>query len=219
MSNTVLFLTLIFAAVSYLIGSINTGILVSELIYKDDVRNHGSGNAGATNVLRTYGKKAALITVLGDALKGVVAVVLAMLICPVFNVDAHFIRVIMYVSALCAVLGHNYPLYFRFKGGKGVLTSVTVIIMLDPVIGLIALVVSISIMAISKYVSLGSVTGALIVIILSVILRRNDIWFIVLCFVLGLLLILRHTSNIKRLIKGEESKLGEKKKGWRLWKK
>ncbi|MBE7037976.1 MAG: glycerol-3-phosphate 1-O-acyltransferase PlsY [Ruminococcaceae bacterium] len=213
MSNTVLFLTLIFAAVSYLIGSINTGILVSELIYKDDVRNHGSGNAGATNVLRTYGKKAALITVLGDALKGVVAVVLAMLICPVFNVDAHFIRVIMYVSALCAVLGHNYPLYFRFKGGKGVLTSVTVIIMLDPVIGLIALVVSISIMAISKYVSLGSVTGALIVIILSVILRRNDIWFIVLCFVLGLLLILRHTSNIKRLIKGEESKLGEKKKG------
>lgn len=207
-----LFLALIFAAVSYLIGSINTGILISHIFYKDDVRNHGSGNAGATNMLRTYGKGAALITVLGDALKGVIAVLIAMLISKRFDISHSMVRIIMYVSALCAVLGHNYPLYFRFKGGKGVLTSVTVIIMLDPVIGLSALVISISIMAISKYVSLGSVTGAVIVILMSLLMRRNDIYFIILCLVLGLLLILRHKSNIKRLINGTESKLGSKKK-------
>lgn len=212
MNNQILFLTLIFAAVAYLIGSINTGILVSRLFYKDDVRNHGSGNAGATNMLRTYGKGAALITVLGDALKGVIAVLIAMLISKRFDISHSMVRIIMYVSALCAVLGHNYPLYFRFKGGKGVLTSVTVIIMLDPVIGLSALVISISIMAISKYVSLGSVTGAVIVILMSLLMRRNDIYFIILCLVLGLLLILRHKSNIKRLINGTESKLGSKKK-------
>lgn len=213
MNNTYfLFLTLIFAAVSYLIGSINTGILISHIFYKDDVRNHGSGNAGATNMLRTYGKGAALVTVLGDALKGVIAVLIAMLISKRFDISPSMVRIIMYVSALCAVLGHNYPLYFRFKGGKGVLTSVTVIIMLDPVIGLLALVISISIMAISKYVSLGSVTGAVIVILMSLIMRRNDIYFIILCLVLGLLLILRHKSNIKRLLNGTESKLGSKKK-------
>lgn len=213
MNNQILLLMLVFAAVSYLIGSINTGILVSKIFYRDDVRNHGSHNAGATNVLRTYGKKAAAITVLGDALKGVVAVYIAMIFLNMLGILEEFKHIIIYISAFCAVLGHNYPIYFRFKGGKGVLTSVTVIIVLDPVIGLIALVCAISIMAISKYVSLGSIVGAVIVIALSVIMRRNDIYFIVLCICLAVLLILRHSSNIKRLLNGTESKLGEKKKG------
>lgn len=213
MNSQILILSLVFAAISYLLGSINTGILVSKIFYKDDVRNHGSHNAGATNVLRTYGKKAAALTVVGDALKGVIAIVIAIAALNFLAIEGDFKNIIIYISAFCAVIGHNFPIYFRFKGGKGVLTSVAVIIALDPVIGLVTLVIAIGIMAITKYVSLGSVLGAVLAFVLSAILRINDIYFVVLCFLLALLVIIRHKSNIKRLINGTESKLGEKKKG------
>ena len=132
-----------FSVVSYLLGSINTGILVSKILYNDDVRNYGSHNAGATNILRTYGKKAAAITVLGDALKGVIAILLVRLVYFCFK-NAHLpdLRSVTYFAAFFAVLGHNFPVYFKFKGGKGVLTSITVIIMLDPFVGLATLVIS-----------------------------------------------------------------------------
>ncbi len=213
MNSKILILSLVFAAISYLLGSINTGILVSKIFFKDDVRNHGSNNAGATNVLRTYGKKAAALTVVGDALKGVVAIFIAVIALDFLAIEDSFKHIIIYISAFCAVIGHNFPIYFRFKGGKGVLTSVAVIITLDPIIGLTTLVIAIAIMAISKYVSLGSVLGAIAAFLLSVILRRNDIYFVVLCLLLALLVIVRHKANIKRLINGTEAKLGEKKKG------
>lgn len=141
----------VFSVISYLLGSINTGILVSKILYNDDVRNYGSHNAGATNILRTYGKKAAAITVLGDALKGVIAILLVRLVYFCFK-NAHLpdLRSVTYFAAFFAVLGHNFPVYFKFKGGKGVLTSITVIIMLDPFVGLATLVISILIMAADK---------------------------------------------------------------------
>lgn len=202
-----------FSVVSYLLGSINTGILVSKILYNDDVRNYGSHNAGATNILRTYGKKAAAITVLGDALKGVIAILLVRLVYFCFK-NAHLpdLRSVTYFVAFFAVLGHNFPVYFKFKGGKGVLTSITVIIMLDPFVGLATLVISILIMAATKYVSLGSVMGAFIAAALAVFFRTDDLGFVVLCVLLAGLIIYRHRGNIVRLVHGTESKLGRRKR-------
>ena len=198
-----------FSVISYLLGSINTGILVSKILYNDDVRNYGSHNAGATNILRTYGKKAAAITVLGDALKGVIAILLVRLVYFCFK-NAHLpdLRSVTYFAALFAVLGHNFPVYFKFKGGKGVLTSITVIIMLDPFVGLATLVISILIMAATKYVSLGSFIAAA----LAVFFRTDDLGFVVLCVLLAGLIIYRHRGNIVRLAHGTESKLGRRKR-------
>lgn len=202
-----------FSVISYLLGSINTGILVSKILYNDDVRNYGSHNAGATNILRTYGKKAAAITVLGDALKGVTAILIvrAAYLC-LKSAPLPDERSVTYAAAFFAVLGHNFPVFFGFKGGKGVLTSITVIIMLDPFIGVMTLIVSVLIMAATRYVSLGSVMGALIVAALAIFLRTDDIGFVVLCVLLAALLIYRHRSNLVRLVHGTESKLGRRKK-------
>lgn len=203
----------IFAAVSYLLGSINTGILVSKILYNDDIRSYGSHNAGATNILRTYGKKAAAITVVGDALKGVAAIFLVKLF---YRIFAAFhlpdIQSVTYTAAFFAVLGHNFPLYFGFKGGKGVLTSIAVIITLDPFLGLATLLISVLIMAVTKYVSLGSVMGAILAVALSVFFRTDNIRFIILCSLLAALIIYRHRSNIVRLAHGTESKLGRRRK-------
>ena len=202
-----------FSVVSYLLGSINTGILVSKILYNDDGRNYGSHNAGATNILRTYGKKAAAITVLGDALKGVTAILLVRLVYFCFkNTHLPDLRSVTYFAAFFAVLGHNFPVYFKFKGGKGVLTSITVIIMLDPFVGLATLVISILIMAATKYVSLGSVMGAFIAAALAVFFRTDDLGFVVLCVLLAGLIIYRHRGNIVRLVHGTESKLGRRKR-------
>lgn len=208
------FVYFVSAVAAYLLGSINTGILVSKILYNDDIRKYGSHNAGATNMLRIYGKKAAFITVLGDALKGVAAVLFVKLLYALFpnGILLASEEPVTYAAAFFAVLGHNFPVYFKFKGGKGVLTSVTVIIMLDPFIGLVTLFAAILIMAVTKYVSLGSIMGAVIAFALAVFLRTDNIAFITLCFFLVVLLIYRHKGNIYRLAHGTESKLGRRKK-------
>ncbi len=196
--------------VGYLLGSINGAVLISKIFYGSDIRSHGSGNAGTTNMLRTFGKKAAAGTFLVDLLKGVVAA----LICGFFVslVGAK----IDYDMGACvggafAILGHNWPLYFGFKGGKGVLTSFAVLVVLAPLSALCALGVFILIVAVSRHVSLGS--------ILAAITLPVWIWLFVgiaPVFYLGLfaavLLIGRHHANIGRLIRGTESKLGHKAK-------
>ena len=139
---------------AYLLGSINTSIIVSKIMIGDDIRNHGSGNAGATNTLRTVGKKGAVLVVVGDILKTIIAIYIGKFI---LNFDQNAV----FIAGMGTVLGHNFPLYFKFKGGKGIVVSTTAMFFADPVIGLIVFVVAISIMAISKYVSLGSVLAAL----------------------------------------------------------
>lgn len=188
--------------IGYLLGSINASIIFSKL-KGDDIRRHGSGNAGATNTLRTYGKGVAAGVTLFDVLKGIAAVLVARYI---LKDDMAVL-----LSGLGAVLGHNFPLYFGFKGGKGILTSFAVILMISPYAALCALAVAIIIMATTRYVSLGSVIAAVVVPIASLFFNKGDVPTIILMTVLGLLAIFRHRGNIKRLLNGTERKLGEKK--------
>ena len=118
------------AIVSYLIGSVNFSILLSKMLSGKDIRESGSGNAGATNMLRTYGKKMGIITLLLDVLKGIVVILLSRLVKNIAGTDEIY-PVISYIAGVCVILGHNFPLYFGFKGGKGVATSLGVVLMLD----------------------------------------------------------------------------------------
>lgn len=196
-------------AAAYLLGSVNSSILVGRLFGIKDIRQHGSGNAGATNTLRTIGKKAAVLVFVGDVLKGVAAVLLARLIVFLLHTDA---TAAVLSAALLVVVGHDYPIYFGFKGGKGIATSAAVIFMTKPLLGLIVLAVAILMMVTARYVSLGSVAASVAFPIAAAILYPNDILYLVFAIALCLLAVYRHKENIKRLIKGTESKLGAKKK-------
>ena len=195
---------LIVLIAAYLLGSINTSIIVSKIMLGDDIRNHGSGNAGATNTLRTVGKKGAVLVVVGDILKTIIAIYIGKFI---LNFDQNAV----FIAGLGTVLGHNFPLYFKFKGGKGIVVSTTEMFFADPVIGLIVFVVAISIMAISKYVSLGSVLGAVLFVVCAFIFKSQNTDFIVFAMMLALLAIYMHKSNIVRLFNGTENKLNFKK--------
>ncbi len=185
----------------YLLGSLNFAIVYSKL-RGDDIRNHGSKNAGATNVLRTYGKIPALIVFLLDISKGIIAVLLTSLV-----FDGELFRC---SAALGAILGHNFPLYYKFKGGKGVATSFAVLIVLSPKIALFALCIFIVTAFFSRYVSLSSVCACIGAIVFSYISGGFDTLFFF-CLIIGSLCIYRHRTNIKRLIEGTENKLGSKK--------
>ena len=206
-----LFYTIAVGVVAYLIGSINSSILISKAVMGKDIRESGSGNAGATNMLRTMGKKYAIITLVIDILKGVVALILAKLAMSFGAYD-----VSMYIAGVAVVVGHNFPVFFGFKGGKGVATSLGVILLLDWKIGLITLAIAIVIMAISKYVSLGSIMAAVVFMILQIAVMiindSFDVTRLVCVLILGGLLIIRHRANIVRLLNGTENKLGSKKK-------
>ncbi len=202
--------------VAYLLGSINTSILISRM-YGTDIRRHGSGNAGATNTLRTLGKKAAVMVVLGDAVKGVLAILLSgFLVKLCANLGAEVLEtseVYRCCAGFFAIMGHNFPIFFKFRGGKGVLTSAAVIAVLEPVIFLCLLAIFIIIVAITRYVSLGSVCSAAGLMVLPVILLgTNHLPFLIFGVLAGLSAILMHRGNLIRLKKGTERKLGEKKK-------
>ena len=195
---------LVILILSYMIGSISSSIIISKVMTGEDIRKHGSGNAGATNALRVLGKKGGILTLLGDVVKTVAAIFIAKLI---LNND-----ISVYVAGIGAVLGHNYPLWFGFKGGKGIAVSITAILFADIRIGLIVLVFSLLIMIFTKYVSLGSVLGAVLCIVLSLIFRWDNKYYILFTVIVGVLAVYRHKANIVRLLKGEENKLGSKNK-------
>lgn len=208
------------AIASYLIGSLNFSIIISK-IKGDDIRNHGSGNAGSTNMLRTYGKKTAALAFIGDILKGVFAILLAKL-CSSFiagsEVDSFDYNTLTALCGIFVVLGHNFPVFFGFKGGKGIATSEAVIFMYNWKVGLIVLAVFIIFVVITRYVSLGSVMGAVTApvstfVIYAVVNTYNCKYLplIILSVFVGILAIVRHHKNIKRLLNGTESKLGQKK--------
>ncbi len=194
---------------SYLIGSLNFSIILSKLVSGDDIRESGSGNAGATNMLRTHGKKLAVLTLVLDILKGVVCVAAAVPLGEKLGIGC-----LPYIAGLCVVLGHNFPLYFGFRGGKGVATSLGVVLMLDWKVGLAVAVVSILIMAAFRYVSLGSILGGAAFVIaewIKMFVTDAVDWVGLTCVtVMGALLIIRHHANIKRLLSGTENKLGNK---------
>lgn len=212
------------AVISYLIGSVNFSIILSRIIGKKDIRESGSGNAGATNMLRTYGKKMGVVTLLLDVLKGIIVVALAWFVAvdllwgdkKVIGAVTNIICALPYIAGVCVVLGHNFPLYFGFKGGKGVATSLGVVLMLDWKVGLIVAVCAIAIMAITRYVSLGSIIGGAmfiaIEIVKAIIMHEYNIIQLICVIIIGGLLIARHHANIKRLINGTENKLSFGKK-------
>ena len=193
---------------SYLIGSINTAIIIGRIFDGDDIRSHGSGNAGATNALRTYGVPAAILVTLGDCFKAAVCCVIALLTSKLFPLNPASAKALLYIASIGVVLGHNFPLYFGFKGGKGILVSVTALIFADWRIGVTVLVIALIIIAVTRYVSLGSVMGAVMFIIAALVLKRSDIYYTVSTLFLGGLAIVRHRTNIKRLFNGTESKIG-----------
>lgn len=187
---------IILALVGYLIGTIPVSYLVGKSMGHIDVRKHGSGNAGATNVLRTVGKKAALIALIGDVVKGIIPALIGRY---VFGIEGAI------VCAIFAVIGHCYPITLGFKGGKGVATAGGMIIGTNPLIALAILIYMLIIVKTTKYVSLASVTAALFYPVICLLIYDSMIVSVGSLF-LAVLVVYKHKANISRLFKGVESK-------------
>ena len=208
-------LIVLIAIGSYLLGSVNAAIIVSRVRKKgDDVRQHGSGNAGMTNMLRTYGKGPAALTAVVDFLKAAVAIVIARWVANCFGV---YLPVdIGYIAGMGALLGHLFPLYFGFKGGKGVMTALGVVFCVNFLVFVILAAVFLPLVFITRIVSLSSVLGALSYpfVTWGVLTFRgeNPLYDSLLAAAIGLLIIIMHKDNIKRLLNGTESRFVGKKK-------
>ncbi len=212
---------ILIAVIAYLLGSLNFSIILSEVVKKKDIRDSGSGNAGATNMLRTYGKKAAVGTMIGDILKVALGIIIAFAILDVpmkyiFSnpADAAEIqRVMLYkeFAGLFCVLGHIFPLYFKFKGGKGVAACTGMVIIVDWRIALILFVIFIGVILISKWISLGSIVIALLYPVLIFAFYKNFILAAV-ALLFTAIVIVAHRENIKRLAKGTENRISIKNK-------
>lgn len=186
--------------VSYLLGSIPSSFIAGKIAGNIDIRQYGSGNAGATNVLRVLGLKAAIPVFLADVLKGV----LATLIGKRMGGDA-----LAALAGFAAIVGHNWPVFLNFRGGKGIATSFGVLLVLFPLISFILFMAGVIVIAITRYVSLGSITAAVLFPILLLIFGYE--WKMVLFGIaVGSLAIYRHRSNITRLLEGRENKLGQR---------
>lgn len=200
------------AAAAYLLGSVSFAIVVSKSLYHQDVRQFGSGNAGMTNILRTYGKKAAALTLAGDFLKGVAAVLISRLIFAAMGVTLFDGA---YVGGLFAILGHLYPVYFGFRGGKGILTSIGIITVINPLVFLGLLIIGLPLIFLTKIVSVGSLAGAVCYPFLTLLVDfwQGGVSWLDFSFsmVIALLVIWMHRSNIKRLLNGTENRFGSKK--------
>jgi len=196
-------LLLIVAVAAYLVGSLSTAVITARLLGLPDPRSAGSGNPGATNVLRLGGKKAAIVTLVGDLLKGLLPVLVAYV-----AVDAPMQLVAMGTAGLFAFLGHLFPVFFGFKGGKGVATAAGAILGLAPLIGLIAIVGWASTAAATRYSSLSALFAAVVAATLATFLSPPPIALAI--SVMALLLIIRHHGNIRRLARGEEPRIGAK---------
>ncbi len=208
--------------VAYLLGSINTAIILSKLIYRSDIREHGSGNAGLTNMLRTYGRGAAAMTLVGDVLK----TALAILFTAIFFGFKYVGGIstgdgFCYVSGLFAVIGHIFPIYYKFKGGKGVLSTATMALILTPIPFLVLLVLFIVIVAISKYVSLGSVSVAVLYPVLvngyfkmafSSAPKQEPGLCALATILLAIIIVWCHRGNLKRISDRTERKISFKSK-------
>ena len=199
--------------ISYLIGSINSAITICRIIKKDDIRKYGSGNAGLTNVLRVYGKGPAAITLLCDLAKGVIAVVLCrVLVTDVLNVTFFDNRLFIgYIAGLFVMLGHIFPVFYKFHGGKGVLIAATTLIAIDPLTCLFSVLVFAIVLAVTKYVSVGSISAAfsypLFTIITQSLRDITGVWQnAVMALVIAFLITYMHKPNIKRLKAGTENK-------------
>ena len=208
---------IIIAVIAYLIGSINFSIIISKKMAGFDVREKGSGNAGTTNMLRSVGKKAAAITLICDILKGVISILIAIIVGKIAkNLDK---ELLLQIAGIAVVLGHTFPIFFGFKGGKGVATSLGVLLMSNWQIGLICLVFAIVLMALTRMVSLGSCGAAVLFPVLTLFInehytvltegKNGNVYFIY-SIILAIIVLYNHRENIKRILSGTENKLSFK---------
>jgi glycerol-3-phosphate acyltransferase PlsY len=196
---------------SYLLGSIPVGYLLVRLFRNQDIRSVGSGNIGATNVLRSGGKGLGAATFILDALKGATAVALAALAAPQIAAGVPP-RTIEAIAAVVAVLGHMFPIWLRFRGGKGVATGFGVFLVAAPWAALAAITVFTIVLLLSRYVSLASILGAGSFPLFAYFLVHGDkpAFFIAAQFIVALLIILKHHANIRRLLTGTENRFGSR---------
>lgn len=216
--------------IPYLLGSVNSAIIVSKTLFRDDVRRHGSGNAGATNMLRTYGLRGAIPTVIGDVFKSVLSILLAGFCCGfwslggfalppedpslyVLSIGANPIVVGTYLAGVFCILGHVFPVYYRFKGGKGVLSSFIVALMLNRWLALLLFLIFVIIVAFTRYISLGSTVSAMLYPVFLPPLFRGffsgsqpPVCIVLFSFFIAAVIVFKHIPNIKRILDHEESK-------------
>jgi glycerol-3-phosphate acyltransferase PlsY len=196
---------LLFITAAYLLGSLSFAVIVSRAMRLPDPRRYGSGNPGATNVLRSGRKMAAVLTLLGDALKGWAAVVLARMLAPQFGLDDG----VVLLCALAVFIGHLFPLYFRFQGGKGVATALGVLVGLNPWLGLACLATWLFMAGVFRISSLAALTAAVLApVYAGLLMGWNETATTVL--VIALLLVYRHKSNLIKLVNGQEARIGSR---------
>lgn len=202
---------ILMAIIAYAIGSINFSVIFSRKFAGFDVREKGSGNAGSTNMLRSVGKKAAIITLICDILKGIVAIGIALIIGKmVADVQA---SLLVQIAGIAVVIGHTFPIFFEFRGGKGVATSLGVLIMSNWQIGLICLVFALILIALTQMVSVGSIAAAILYPVLTLFIPQNYIVpgnYLIYSIVLAVIIVFNHRENVKRLLSGTENKISFK---------
>ena len=209
---------IIMAIIAYLIGSINFSVIISKKVAGFDVREKGSGNAGTTNMLRAVGKKAAAVTLICDVLKGVVAIGIAIIL---GNIVKDINReLLIQVAGIAVVLGHTFPVFFGFKGGKGVATSLGILLLSNWQIGLICLVFGIVLIILTRMVSLGSCAAAVLFPVLTLFINdhytvltegKSGSTYFIYSVILAIIVLYNHRSNIKRILSGTENKISLKK--------
>lgn len=187
---------------AYLLGSVSTSYIIGKMTHGVDIREHGSGNAGATNALRVLGWRMALIVLAVDILKGVLAIAFANMV----TKDSHVYEAL---AGLLAIIGHNWPVYFRFRGGKGVATTIGVLIVLSPLPALYAGLIAIAVVLITRYVSLGSLVFVTFTLIFQIFGYHfhTPVAYILVTLLIVILVYWRHQGNILRLIRGTEHKI------------
>ena len=204
---------ILMAVIAYAIGSVNFSIILSKKIAGFDVREKGSGNAGTTNMLWSVGKGAAALTLVLDILKGIVAILIAKYL--IGNiVEGINVAILVQIAGFFVVLGHTFPMFFGFKGGKGVATALGVLLMSNPLIGVICLVFALAVMALTRMVSLGSIMAAVLFPVLTIFITENYIAngynYIIFGIAMAVLVIFNHRSNLKRIYNGTENRLSFK---------
>ena len=205
---------IVIAILAYLVGSINFSVIISKKMAGFDVREKGSGNAGTTNMLRSVGKKAAAITLLCDILKGVVAIGIAIIAGKIIKGADK--ALLVQIAAIAVVLGHTFPIFFQFKGGKGVATSLGVLLLVNWQIGLICLVFALALIFLTRMVSLGSVGAAILYPVLVLFIHTNytvpeGSGYLIFSIILAVIVAFNHRANIKRLMNGTENRISFKK--------